>query len=213
MARLLLTPAPAMLNGPPTSLGDLELLALVLGGPGARAAAAELVERYGPLATVARTPPRQLTAVPGVGPARAARLAASLELARRGAHPPADRRQPIRDPADAARWFVPALAGLDHEELHALYVDQRKRPIVYRRLTTGSESATVVDVRQVLRHAIEAGASGMLVAHNHPSGELTPSGADLDVTRRLRAAGNTVGIELIDHLLVARDRWARVGSY
>jgi DNA repair protein RadC len=202
------------LMGGPEELGDAELIALVLGtgagGRTARAIAGELLERHGSLSALACAPPGSFAAVRGMGPARAVRLHASLTLGKRMAHESRPRLDPVNGPADAAAWFVPALGELDHEELHALYLDRRRRPLAYRRISAGNDSSTIFDARQVLRPAVELGANAVLVAHNHPSGELVPSTADRDATRRLGEAARVVGVELVDHLLVAGRKWVSI---
>lgn len=204
-------PRESYLVGGPEGLGDIELIALVLGtgagGRSARAIAADIVESDAGLAGVCAG---ALAGIRGVGPARAIRLHAGIELGRRLARARPARQEPVTGAAAAARWFVPALGALDHEEFHALYLDRRLRPLACRRLTSGNDAATVVDARQVLRGALAVGAHAVVVAHNHPSGDLTPSGADREVTERLRHAGSAVGIEILDHLLVAGAGWMSI---
>jgi DNA repair protein RadC len=114
---------------------------------------------------------------------------------------------PILNSAAAARWFVPAMETLDHEELHALYLDRRARPIAYRRVSVGCDRYTIVDPRQVLRPAVELGACSLVVAHNHPSGDPEPSADDIRVTRVLTEAAKILGIQLLDHLVVSSVGW------
>ncbi len=199
----------------PDPFGDAELTALLVGtGAGGRSAleiAADLLRRHGGLAGLARCDPGELAAVPGIGPARAVRLHAALEMGRRSLRHPSP--APVVDgPEAAARQLAPPLRGLAHEELHALYLDRRNRPVAHRRLTRGSSSYTVVDPRQVFRPAVQLGAAGVILAHNHPSGDPTPSVQDREVTRRTRRAGEVLGIHLVDHLVVAGDLWRRVDA-
>jgi DNA repair protein RadC len=94
------------------------------------------------------------------------------------------------------------LRALEHEELHALYLDRRNRPMAVRALTRGSDAFTIVDPRQVFRPAVRLGALAVILAHNHPSGDPSPSPADLEVTRRVDRAGKVLGIRLLDHLVI-----------
>jgi len=197
----------------PRRFGDVELLALVLGTGTASVSALEigagLLNDFGSLAELARAEPTELARQHGVGIARAVRLHAALELGQR------TRRQAplgpsIRAADDAWYALAPALMHLDHEELHGLYLDRRNRPVARRVLTSGSDGFTVVDPRQVFRPAIQLGASGVILAHNHPSGDPTPSPQDVEVTRRVRRAGDVLGIRLVDHLVIGRDSYDTV---
>ncbi|MBN1335089.1 MAG: DNA repair protein RadC [Deltaproteobacteria bacterium] len=195
----------------PDGFGDAELVALILGtglpGRSARSVAQALLDDAGGLAGLVVQPVGALSRVAGVGPARAVRIHAALSLGRRAlaaADPPAD---PVRCDVDAVRWFTPRLAALPHEELHGLLLDRRQRVRGYRVLTRGTDGHTIVDPRQVLREALLAGAAGVIVAHNHPSGDPTPSAADVEVTIRLEEAARLVGVDLVDHIVIAGANW------
>lgn len=191
----------------PAAFTDVELIACVLGSGSAagsgRQVAARLVERFGGLRGLARCEPHELLAVVGIGPERAVRVHAALELGRRAAAAPESLGpERVVDPDDARSWLVPGLKGLRHEELHGLFLDRRRRVLARRRLTVGSDSFTVVDPRQVFRVALGVGAQAVVLAHNHPSGDPTPSRLDQQVTDRVAEAGRVLGIVLVDHLVV-----------
>ncbi|MBW1878136.1 MAG: DNA repair protein RadC [Deltaproteobacteria bacterium] len=190
----------------PARFGDAELLALVVGtGTADRSAleiGAALLSHFGGLPALAGAQVADLQRQPGLGLARAVRVHAALELGRRSLHAPGDPSHPIRSPADAHAHLGPALRGRPDEELHALYLDRRHRPRAHRMLTRGSDGFTVVDPRQVFRPAVSLGAFAVVLAHNHPSGDPTPSAQDREVTRRVAAAGRILGIALLDHLVV-----------
>ncbi len=195
------------LLGPEQST-DAELLALILGVGAAGKSTLELgqslLERFGDLPGVSRAPVEALRRVPGVGPARAVRLHAALQAGRRatrGAHRPPEL---VRTPDQAFEMLRHGLEDRDTEELHALYLDRKGRVSALIMLSRGSEGATVADPTQVFRPAVQCGAQAVILAHNHPSGDLAPSDADLMVTRRLLAAGRLLGIELTDHLIIGR---------
>ncbi|MEQ1570997.1 MAG: DNA repair protein RadC [Myxococcota bacterium] len=200
----------------PGGLGEAELVALILEtgscGRTALQIAAELVERAGGAAGLARMQPHEWTAVAGMGAARAVRLHAALELGRRAASTPAASGEVIPDAEAAFACLGPPLRGLADEELHALFLDRRHRPVAHRRLTRGNDALTVVDPRQVFRIAVGVGASAVILAHNHPSGDPTPSSQDRDVTDQVARAGRVLGIPLLDHLVVGGAGYRSIGS-
>jgi DNA repair protein RadC len=192
----------------PGALSAVELVALVLGQGRAGAdvlTTAETVLAQGGggdgVAALARRTPAELLALPGIGPARAAALAAAFELGRRAAHEGATRAR-VASPADAAAVVAPLVEGLRHEEFWVLCLDARHGLIARRRVGMGGPSSTPADPRAVFAEAVREGASGVIVAHNHPSGAVEPSRADRDLTRALAQAGAALGIALYDHVVV-----------
>lgn len=192
----------------PQGFGEIEMLALVLGtglpGRSAHEVAASLLAHAGSLAALADLPVQALTRVPGLGLARAVRVHAAVQLGRRSLEAPWPDAA-VTTPEAAAALLAPDLRGRADEELHALYLDRRRRPVAQRALTRGSDAFTVVDPRQVFRVAVRLAASGVILAHNHPSGDATPSAQDIDVTERVARAGRVLGIPLLDHLVVGRE--------
>ena len=186
-------------------LADAELLAVVLGTGAAGQSALDVgravLERFGSVGGVARAGVADLREVRGIGEARAARLHAALEAGRRaltcGLH-----GRPILTAQDAFDLLGVGLQGLPTEELHGLYLDRRLRPVGRRVLSQGADAYTIVDAREVYRVAVGLGANGVVLAHNHPSGDPTPSAQDRDVTRRVADAGRILGVPLLDHLVV-----------
>lgn len=199
----------------PGSLGDAELVALILetgaGGRTALAIATDLVERAGGLTGLAAMEPHEWLCVDGIGQARAVRIHAALALGRRAAAAPG--RGDVVTTADQAFAVLgPPLRGLRDEELHALFLDRRHRPLAHRRITRGSDALTVVEPRQVYRLAVGVGAAAVILAHNHPSGDATPSAQDRDVTERMGRAGRVLGIQLLDHLVVGAASYVALGG-
>jgi DNA repair protein RadC len=198
-----------MLQGP-EQFGDEELLALALGtgcaGLPIRQVAAGLLSRAGGAAGLPALPPGAIQGVPGIGPARAVRLHASLALARR-ALLSVEGGAVITVASDAVPWFQPRLGGLDREELHALLLDRRQRVLAYRVISCGNDAHTIVDPRQIYREALLHRACAVIVAHNHPSGDPSPSRADVEVSLRLQQAGRVLGVELLDHVVLAGGCW------
>ncbi|MBI3891867.1 MAG: DNA repair protein RadC [Candidatus Wallbacteria bacterium] len=188
------------------ALTDDELLELVAAPAGAGAHAGRLGYRLtaalGGLGRVARAGTRRLAELPGIGPQGAARLAACFELARRLSMVPMDPVTPINTPADAARLFVPVLRPLMKEVFAILCLDTKGRARAVRTVSVGSLSASIVHPREVFAEAIQEGASTIVLAHNHPSGDPSPSPEDICVTRRLVKSGDLLGIPVVDHLVV-----------
>ena len=194
----------------PERFGDTELLALLLGtGTAGRSTleiAARLLDRFGDLAALHHAEVPKLEEEAGIGRAGAVRIHAALELGRRALGVPQNPPALIHSADDAVRWLGPRLRGHHEEQLHALFLDRRRGVIAIRTLTSGNDSYTIVDPRQVFRLAFQIRASAVMLAHNHPSGDPTPSQADHDVTRRVARAGLTLGVPLIDHLVFGGDR-------
>jgi DNA repair protein RadC len=191
----------------------VELLAIALGAdalddPMALAAEA-LWERFGSSRRLRAASIAELCEVQGVGPASAARLKAAMALATRRAPdgPPA-----VLTPDDAAEWLASGLQDREDEWLHALFLDRRHRVLAHRALTRGGPDHTLVDPRQILRIALRQGAHGLILAHNHPSGDPEPSAQDRDVTRRVARAGREVGVALLDHLVFGRSAFVSLAE-
>ena len=193
------------------ALSDAELVALLLrtGGRGAdaHAVAARLLERPGGLLGLARASRRELAAVPGVGPAKQATLRAAFELGRRLA---AGRLAPgasLRGPADVFRHFHPSLRDAPHERFLVLLLDGRHRLLRHEMVSQGTLTASLVHPREVFRPALRESAAALLLVHNHPSGDPTPSAEDREVTARLVRAGELLGVPVLDHVVVAERGW------
>jgi DNA repair protein RadC len=192
----------------PDACGDDELLALVLGGgAGARRLARRLTDRFGSLAEVARAHPAELR-LAGVPSTVAPRIAASAEIGVRLARtPPADPWL-IRTPADVAEPLIDAMGALEREELRVLLLDTKNVVSAQRTVYRGNLAGSSVRIGEVYRDAVRACAAAIIVAHNHPSGDPTPSGEDLRITAELAEAGRLLDIELLDHLILGRGRWS-----
>ena len=184
------------------ALSDAELVALVFGGD--LPAASRVVAAVGGSSSLARAGAAELCEVPGVGPARASQLLAAIELGRRSADVVVDPRVPVRTPI-AARDHLSDLARLEQEELHVLALDGRHRLIARFAAARGALNVVHVSPRDVYRRLLREGAAACIVAHNHPSGDPSPSPDDGELTQRLRAAGDLVGIAMLDHLVIANE--------
>ena len=195
-----------------SALTAQELLAIVLGtgcaGRDALAVASDLLARTeGSLRRLARRPWSELARVPGVGRAKAARLAAALELGRRVAaegEPPVER---VRGPADVHRYYEARLRTLTVEEFHVLALGSQSQILADLLITRGILNSSLVHPREVFRAAIAEAAAGIIVVHNHPSGDPTPSADDRAVTRQLVDAGRILDVPVYDHVIVGGERY------
>jgi DNA repair protein RadC len=191
----------------PAALSDAELLALLLRTGGrsadALAVAKSLLESHGGLHGLARAGGRELVGAAGIGPAKSASVCASLELGRRLA---ARRLQPgaaIRGPGDVFAHFHPSLRLAPQEKFIALLLDGRHRVLREEVISQGTLTASLVHPREVFRPALRESAAALILVHNHPSGDPTPSAEDREITGRLVRAGELLGVRVIDHVVVA----------
>lgn len=195
----------------PGALSDAEVLSLVLGTGGREGVlslAARLLASVGGPGGLARASERELAILPGIGPAKAAEVVAALELGRRAQRSLAGDRPQIFGPGDAAALLLPRLAHLEREESVVLVLDRRHRVLREASVGVGGVAHAPMEPREVLAVALrEPGAAAVLVAHNHPSGEPAPSHADRSITRRLARAADLVGLEFVDHLVIAARGW------
>jgi DNA repair protein RadC len=139
----------------------------------------------------------------GIGKARAVTIAAALELGRRRNLAESPDTIQIKCSKDVALIFQPLLSDLSHEEFWILFLNRSNRVIGRMKLSQGGVSGTVTDVRMIMKKAIEYLASGIIVCHNHPSGNLNPSEADSKITQKIKDAGSLMDIQLLDHLIIS----------
>ncbi len=196
----------------PGSLTLVELLAILVGTGTSRADALDVARGVlglggGSVRELARRPIGELSRVAGMGRAKAARVAAALELGRRLAGEGASPGFEVRSPADIHRWCTPGLRDLLVEEFHLLTLDTQNRITRDLLVTRGILNSSLVHPREVFRAAIAEAAAAVIVVHNHPSGNPTPSADDRGVTRQLVEAGRLLDIPVYDHLIVAGDQY------
>jgi len=193
----------------PTALSAVELVALVLGGGSGRgstlALAQDVLRRFGSLQRLARRGPAALESIEGVGPARATALAAAFELGRRASRNETSTLRTVDDPDQALELLGPLLEGLEQEAVVVLGLGARNQALHVTTVALGRINAAGVQPREIFREAIAAGATALIMAHNHPSGDPEPSEDDVRLTHRLQRCGETLGIELIDHLVVGSN--------
>ncbi len=193
-------------------LRDAELLAILLRvgikGENAVRMAERLLAQMGGLSGLHRATPADLSQQKGIGEAKAAQLLAALELGRRIAVSSPDARPAINSPAEAANLLMYELSAADQEYLYVILLDTRNRLIgqpleVYH----GSLNTSLIRVGEVFREAVKANAAGVIVVHNHPSGDPSPSPEDVAVTRALIEAGKLLDVDVLDHLVIGRHRF------
>lgn len=196
----------------PEALSAPELLALLIGSGGAGrsalAVAHAIVGRAGgSFRRLASLPVAELSSVPGVGVARATAIAAALEVGRRLSTEGRDIGVPLRAPADVFAAFGPRLEDLAVEEFHVAVLDAQHRLQKDILVTRGLLDSSLVHPREVFRAAVTERAHGVVLVHNHPSGDPTPSPADRLVTAQLAGAGELLGIPVLDHVVIGHGRW------
>ena len=196
----------------PQALSAAELLAIVLGSGSANASALTVAQSVlgraeGSLRRLASLPVAALTEVAGVGPARAVAIHAALELGRRLGDEGRDEGAPIRAPRDVYHAYVGRLQDLPVEEFHVAVLDAQHRLERDILVTRGILNSSLVHPREVFREAIAERAAAIVLVHNHPSGDPTPSPDDRAVTEQLVAAGRLLDIPVHDHVIVGRGRF------
>jgi len=194
-----------------TALGDNELLALVIGS-GSRSLdvlelANRLIERAGGLHGLTRIGVGELRHVSGVGRARSAQIIAAVELGRRTLVRAATERPRLTTPRQLATYLIPQYGAGAVEQFGIVMLDTKHRVIRIKIVSVGSLDSTVVHPREVFREAASASAAAIVLFHNHPSGDPMPSPDDLVLTTRMVNAGDIMGIDVVDHLILADQRY------
>jgi len=210
-----LRPRERLADAGASSLKDSELVALLLGTGDTQRPAVRIAEELLGAFASAQDPsgltgllqahPSELLRFRGVGPVKQSRLQAAQELSRRLSQrktPPPAR---IASPDDAYRHLAPRLAHMEREHFATLNLNRKHAVLAFELVAIGSLEAVIVHPREVFRGAIRRGAAAVVLAHNHPSGDPTPSPEDIQLTRRLLQAGEIVGIEVLDHLVIGAD--------
>lgn len=188
------------------ALTDAEILAILLGS-GTRSLSAidlarEILDNFGGLQGLARSQVSELMRQRGIGQAKAIGIVAAFELARRRQ---LVQERPLRftDSGSVARYLHPRLADQEQEVFYVLFLNRNHELLTEKALFRGGVAATIIDPKLVFREAVSQLASALIVAHNHPSGNLRPSRADQDITRRLVAAGQLFDLPVLDHLIIS----------
>lgn len=200
-------PREKMLEKGCDALTDAELIAILLATGTREMSAVELartvLKEIGGFGKVARSTITELTQVKGIGPVKALTLAAAFELGKRKA------REEVLSTSFtnselAARYLIEKIGSSEQEVFYILYLDRKNAIKSESLLSKGTISSTVVDIRLLYKEAVQQAASSIIVAHNHPSGNLTPSQADIDITHKIKEAGKLFDITLLDHVIVSQ---------
>ena len=204
-------PREKLLRHGAAALGDNELVALVLGSGGRHGGALSVANRLltaqGGLHGLARSTCDDLARVAGIGCARAAQVLAALELGRRTLVRRPHARLRLAKPRDAAAFLMPTFGSRPAEQFGVVLLDTKHRVLRTTVLTVGSLNSSIVEPRDVYREAALGGAAAIVAFHNHPSGDPSPSPDDVELTRRLAAAGTLMGIDLVDHIILGEARY------
>lgn len=194
------------------SLSDAEIIAILIGSGTAKLSAVELskiiLQHVGHnLNDLARLTVKDLTKIKGIGEAKAVTIIAALELGRRRKDQEPNDRPKVVSSGNAFDLIQGDLMDLQHEEFWVLLMNRAQRLIKKKRISEGGVSGTVADPKIIFKLALEELASGVIVVHNHPSGNLTPSQSDIELTRKLKEAGKVMEIQLLDHLIIAGRKY------
>ena len=192
-----------------TALTDAELLAILIGSGSAKESAVDLCKRIladsKGLNQLGKTSITELLKYNGIGEAKAITIIAALELGRRRRIEEAVEKKKITSSSSVFEFLQPKLGELPHEEFYVLYLNNSNRILEDMQLSKGGITGTLVDVRLALKKAIEIGATSIILAHNHPSGNLTPSSADKQLTQKLKTASESLDIKVLDHIIITEN--------
>ncbi|GAB0157908.1 DNA repair protein RadC [Chryseobacterium sp. Alg-005] len=195
-----------------SSLSDSELLAIIMGSGSRDESALELARKI--LFSVGNNwnqlsllSVKDLMKFKGVGEVKAISIATALEIGRRRAGQEVSEKPIISNSGDAYQVFKNQLSDLRAEEFWAVYVNQSNKIVHLSKLTQGGISQSIVDVRILFKTALDHFATGIIIAHNHPSGSLKPSREDLNITKKIKEAGEFLSVQLLDHLIITQNSY------
>ena len=195
----------------PGAVSTAELLAIILrtGGNGENVLrlAERLLLKFGSIPGLARATIPELMSVKGIGQAKAVEIKAALEIGRRLMASAPEERPRVSSPADAANLLMSEMMFLEQEHLRLVLLDTRNRVLGTPNIYIGSLNTSVIRIGELFRAAIKANAAAFIVAHNHPSGDPSPSPEDINVTRQLVAAGKLLDMEVLDHIVIGHQRY------
>ena len=194
------------------ALSDAELIAILIGSGNVEESAVELSRRIlksanNNIAELSKMGIDELTAFNGIGEAKAINILAALELGKRRKDADVFIKEKITSSKDVADVFTPLLSDLPHEEFWILLLNRGNKIIEKQRISQGGIAGTVIDVKMILKPAIDKLASSIILCHNHPSGTLSASDADLQITRKINEAAKTMDLSVLDHIIIGNDSY------
>ncbi len=194
------------------SLTDAELLAIIIGSGQKNESAVEVAKKVLRLAQnnlneLGKLSIKNLEKVRGIGETKAITLIAALELGRRRKLSESKEKQKITNSKDAFDFVQPYVEDLSYEEFWVLYLNRSNRVIDQKKISQGGVSGTVIDVRIILKHAIEKLASSLIISHNHPSGNLQPSESDIQITKKIKDAAKFHDLQVLDHIIISDQNY------
>ena len=187
------------------ALSNAELVELVTGS--GETLGREVLTHFGGLTGLARASLAEIQDIEGLGPARAARIKAALELGRRLTTATPDDRYQVRSPADVAKLLMPEMGILEQEQLRVVLLNTKMQIMDVVTVYVGNVNSTIVRPAELFREAVRVNTPAIVMVHNHPSGDPTPSLQDIEVTRKVVQAGRALGIEVFDHLIIGTGRY------
>lgn len=205
-------PREKLLHKGKAALSDAELVAILIGSGNRDESAVDLCKRIlastnNNLSALGKLSIKQLMEFKGIGEAKAISIIAALELGRRRRGEEALEKKKITSSNSVFELMQPVIGELEHEEFWIIYLNNSNRVIQKNQLSKGGITGTLVDVRLVLKNALEHGATGLILAHNHPSGTLKPSEADKQITLKLKTAAQSLDIKVLDHLIITEKAY------
>lgn len=169
--------------------------------------AQQLLSEMDGLPGMLRASTHELRQLKGIGPAKAAQIKAALELGRRATTLPLAERPYVRSPAEAAQILMPEMVGLEQEHTRVILLDTRNRILSIPTIYVGSLNRSTIRVGELFRTGIRENAAALIVVHNHPSGDPSPSPEDIVMTRQIAEAGKLLGIDVLDHIIIGHQRY------
>ncbi|NKZ31903.1 DNA repair protein RadC [Ureibacillus thermosphaericus] len=204
-------PRERLIKQGPQSLSNQELIAILLRTGTKQESVLSLANRvlnyFEKLHELKHATLEEIVSIKGIGQAKAVQLLAAIELGRRLSQKQMDSRFTIRSPKDAASFLMPEIGSLQQEHFVALYLNVKNQVIHKQTIFIGSLNSSIVHPREIFKEAVKRSAASIICAHNHPSGNATPSPEDIEVTKRLQEAGFIIGIELIDHVIIGDHQY------
>ncbi|WP_223154988.1 RadC family protein [Alkalibacillus aidingensis] len=204
-------PRERLIQSGPRALSNQELIAILIGsgtkGNSALSLATRVLKHFEGLSLLRDATITELKMINGIGTAKAVQLLAGIELGKRIQSYKLSDQYTIRSPEDGANFLMEDMRGLKQEHFVCLYLDTKNRIIHRQTIFIGSLNSSIVHPREVYKEAIKRSAASIICAHNHPSGDPSPSNEDIHVTRRLVESGKMIGIELLDHLVIGDHKY------